>query len=178
MWFNVKMIVIIILFCLIITCNISHANSIWWRSEYPSLIKKVETTKNHMLTTTYKTGPNLSAQGKYEILKMPKKGIVFKSILPKEAIVSVDPKTGNTKTSEKNPTIIIRDHNLDGIPDNFTMEPKGTPLYNEKLTKDGFIKYRNSPEHQVIFMQWVIGIGYSINHFLHGIDSPMPRKQR
>ncbi|GBE16327.1 hypothetical protein BMS3Abin15_00141 [bacterium BMS3Abin15] len=163
---------------LILLTSVSHANSIWWLSEYPLLIKAVENANNYTLTTTYKTGPNLSAQGKYEILKMPKKGMIFKSILPKEAIVSVDPKTGNTEPSEKNPTIIIRDHNLDGIPDDFTMEPKGMPLYNEKLTKDGFIKYRNSPEHQVIFMQWVIGIGYSINHFLHGIDSPMPRKQR
>ena len=176
MWINVKAIVTIILFVLIITCNISHAISMWWRSEYPSLIKKVENTKNHMLTTIYKTGPNLSAEGKYEILKIPKKGLVFKSILPKEAIVSVDPNTGNTEPSANRPQIIIRDHDLDGIPDDFTMKPKGTPFYNEKLTKDGFIKYRNSPEHKVILMQWVLGIGYSINHFLHGIDSPMPRR--
>jgi hypothetical protein len=176
MWVNIKTIVTIILFVLIITFNISSANSIWWLSEYPSFIMKVETAKSHMLTTTYKTGPNLSAEGKYEILKMPKKGIVFKSILPKEAIVSVDPKTGKTEASSNKPQIIIRDHDLDGIPDDFIMEPKGMPLYDEKLTKDGFIKYRNKPEHQVILMQWVLGIGYSINHFLHGIDSPMPRK--
>ena len=65
MWINVKTIVTIILFVLIITCNISYAISMWWRSEYPSLIKKVENTKNHMLTTIYKTGPNLSVEGKY-----------------------------------------------------------------------------------------------------------------
>lgn len=176
MWINVKTTVTIIFFVFIITCDISHAISIWWHSEYPSLITKVETTKNHMLTTTYKTGPNLSAEGKYEISKIPKKGIVFKSLLPKEALVSVDPKTGNTKAGANRPQVIIRDHDLDGIPDDFTMEPKGTPLYNEKLTKDGFIRYRNSPDHQVILMQWVIGIGYSINHFLHGVDSPMPRR--
>jgi len=161
---------------LIFSASLSYANSIWWLSEYPSLIKAVENANNSTLTTTYKTGPNLSAEGKYELFKKPKKGLIFKSILPKEAIVSVDPKTGDTKPSEKNPVIIIRDHNLDGMPDDFTMEPKGTPLYKEKLTKDGFIKYRNSPEHQVILMQWAIGIGYSINHFLHGFDSPMPRK--
>lgn len=162
--------------CLLLVFSTSHsyANSIWWLSEYPLLIKAVEKANKSTLTTTYRTGPNLSATGKYELYKKPNAGIIFKSILPKEAIVSVDPKTGDTKQSEKNPAIIIRDHNLDGIPDDFKMEPKGTPLYKEVLTKDGFIKYRNSPEHQVILMQWVIAIGYSINHFLHGIDSPMP----
>lgn len=176
MWIIVRTMVAIILFIFIITCNTSHAISMWWRSEYPSLIRKVETSKKHMLTTTYKTGPNLSAEGKYEILKIKKRGIVFKSILPKEAISSVDPKTGTTEVGANRPQIIIRDHDLDGQPDDFTMKPKGTPLYSEKLTKDGFIKYRNSSDHRVILIQWVIGIGYSINHFLHGIDSPMPRR--
>ncbi len=171
----IKMISISIIY-LVLSASILFANSFWWLPEYPSLIKKIETSKNHVLTTTYKTGPNLSAEGKYEILKIHPKGIVFKSILSKEAIVSFDPKTGNIEASANRTKIIIRDHDLDGIPDDFTMEPKGTPLYNEKLTKDGFIKYRNSPEHQFILMQWVLGIGYSINHFLHGIDSPMPRR--
>jgi hypothetical protein len=148
----------------------------WWLSEYPLLIKKVETAKNHILTTTYKTGPNLKAEGKYEILKIPKKGLVFKSILPEEAIVSVDSKTGNSQASPSKPQIIIRDHDLDGIPDDFTIEPSGWPVDNETLTKDGFIKYRNSADHQVILIQWTIGMGYSINHFLHGVDSFMPRE--
>jgi hypothetical protein len=166
----------IIYLSLIFLPSVSYAETIWWLSEYPSLIKKIETTKNQMLTITYKTGPNLSAEGKYEIYKKPEEGIIFKSILPKEAIFSVNPKTGKTEASATNPQILIRDHNLDGIPDDFSMGPKGELIYKETLTKDGFIKYRDSSEHQVILMQWVVGIGYSINHFLHGIDSPMPRK--
>jgi len=38
------------------------------------------------------------------------------------------------------PVITIRDHNEDGIPDDFDMEPRGEPLYKETVTEDGFIK--------------------------------------
>jgi len=57
------------------------------------------------------------------------------------------------------------------------MEPSGEAVYKEELTEDGFIKFRNTSEHQSILLQWSVGIGFAINHFLHGhgIDSAMPR---
>jgi hypothetical protein len=95
---------------------------------------------------------------------------------PREAMVSVDPDTGENIPSETAPRITIRDHNLDGMPDDFNIQPAGQPVYKEELTEDGFIKFRDSSEHQAIFVQWSVGIGYSVNHFLHGIDSAMPRE--
>jgi len=56
------------------------------------------------------------------------------------------------------------------------MEPSGEPLYEETVTEDGFIKFRSGPDHQSIWTQWSIGIGYSVNHFIHGFDSASPRK--
>lgn len=109
------------------------------------------------------------------MLKEPSDGLVLKIEIPKEAIFSIDPKTGKEIPSEVVNIITIRDNDLDGMPDDFEWKPSGEPIYKEELTKDGFIKFRKTPEHQIILMQWSLGIGFSINHFLHGINSAMPR---
>ena len=75
---NIKTIIIGLFIC-ITPLNLSHAISWWWwLPEYPVLIKKVETSKNHTLNATYKTGPDLQVEVKNEILKIPDKGLVFK----------------------------------------------------------------------------------------------------
>jgi len=153
----------------------SLTQDLWWQSEYPTLVKTVSSADNFSLLTSYRTGPGGHSQVKLLLLKEPSDGLVLKIELPDEAIFSIDQKTGKKIPSETAPTITIRDHNLDGIPDDFNMEPAGKPVYKEELTADGFIKFRNIPEHQSILMQWSVGIGFSINHFLHGIDSAMPR---
>ncbi len=102
--------------------------------------------------------------------------LVLEMEFPREAMVSVDPDTGEKMPSETASRITIRDHNLDSMPDDFNIQPAGQPVYNEELTEDGFIKFRDSSEHQAIFVQWSVGIGYSVNHFLHGIDSAVPRE--
>ncbi len=153
----------------------SLTQDLWWQSEYPILVKTVSSADNLSLLTSYRTGPGGRSQVKLLLLKEPSDGLVLKIELPDEAIFSIDQKTGKKIPSGTAPIITIRDHNLDGIPDDFNMEPAGEPVYKEELTADGFIKFRNTPEHQSILMQWSVGIGFSINHFLHGIDSAMPR---
>lgn len=153
----------------------SLKQDLWWQSEYPVLVKTVNKANNSSLSTTYKTGPEGSSQLNLFLLKKPSDGMVLKIDLPKDAIFSIDQKSGRKIASETASIITIRDHNLDGIPDDFNMEPSGEPVYNEELTEDGFIKFRNTPEHQSILVLWSVGIGFAINHFLHGIDSAMPR---
>lgn len=63
---------------------------------------------------------------------------MLKIELPREAMFSVDSKTGKKIPSETSTLITIRDHNLDGIPDDFSL-PGG--FYNQELTNDGFIKF-------------------------------------
>ena len=146
-----------------------------WISEYPALIKAVEQSDDNTLSTSYMTGPNLTSKVELYLSKKADNGLVLKTTLPREAILTFDPKTGEKRPSETPPVIIIRDHDLDGLPDDFHMEPSGTPLYKEKFSADGFIKYRDSPEHQVILLKWIIGIKYATNYFLHGVRLSIPR---
>jgi hypothetical protein len=168
------LIMALILIC-VIAGKSAWSQSFWWQSEYKDLIKAINIAKNASLSTSYRTGPGGKSQVKLSLLKKPAGSLILKVELPKEAIPSIDPKTGEMIPSKVNPILTIRDHNLDGIPDDFNKEPSGKPLYEEEFTKDGFTKFRNSPDHQVILILWSVGIGYSINYFLHGVDSAKPR---
>jgi hypothetical protein len=162
-------------FAVLLTAIMSFAQNLWWQSEYAALVKVVSSAKNSSLSTSYRTGPGGRGRVKLLLRKETRDGLILKVELPNEAISSIDPKTGQKIPSKTVHVITIRDHNLDGIPDDFKMEPTGEPLFEEKLTKDGFIKFRNAPEHQVILIQWSVGIGFSINNFLRGNDSATPR---
>jgi hypothetical protein len=153
----------------------ASGQAIWWMSEYPDLIEVVSVADNASLSTSYRTGPSGKGRVKLSLHKKPSGGLILKTVLPKEAIFRVDPKTGKRIPSKVKPVMIIRDHDLDGIPDDFNVEPSGEPVYEEEFTKDGFIKFRNSPDHQGILLHWILGIGFSVNHFLYNIDSAMPR---
>lgn len=148
----------------------------WWITEYPALIQALETANNQSLSTNYRTGPSGEAEVKLTLIRKPNDGLILKLNLPPQAIFSVDPKTGERKPSSISPVITIRDHNEDGMPDDFNMEPRGEPLYKETVTEDGFIKFRSGPDHQSIWLQWSIAVGFSVNQFLHGINSALPRK--
>lgn len=152
-----------------------HLRDLWWQSEYPALVKAVSSADNSSLSTSYRTGPDGRSQVKLLLLKEPSDGLVFKIELPEEAIFSIDLKTRKNIPSETVHVITIRDHNLDGMLDDFDREPSGGSVYKEERTKDGFIKFRNTPEHQSILIAWSLGIGFSVNHFLHGVDSAVPR---
>lgn len=152
------------------------AQPVWWMSEYSDLIKVVSAADNASLATSYRTGPGGKSRMNLSIYKKPKGGLILKLKAPKQAIFSVDPKTGEKIPSEAAPVVTIRDHDLDGMPDDFNMEPLDKTFYEEEITKDGYIKFRNSPDHQVILMQWWVGIGFCVNHFLHNVDSAMPRR--
>ena len=149
---------------------------LWWLSEYPALLKAVEDGPNSTLSTAYTTGPAGSGIVKLELVKQPDRALVLRIRLPREAFVATDPNTGVRTPVEEAPVITIRDDDLDGVPDDWRVEPSGKPLHEEEFTGDGFVKYRASPDHRAILVQWSIAVGYSTNHFLHGIDRAMPRR--
>lgn len=151
-----------------------NAQRIWWLSEYPKLVQKIDNSPSKQLETSYGTGPE--GQSKVN-LKLTRRGndIVLEVMLPKKAIVSHDKKNNAMIPLSETTKIIMRDHDQDGVLDNFLMVP-GTPSPGTSLTTDGYIKYEPKEEYQGIFIQWLVGIGYSINHFVHGINSAYPRK--
>jgi len=148
----------------------------WWIAEYPALVRAVEAATNGTLRTSYRTGQDGKAKVELTLIRKRKGGLTLRSNLPPQAIFSIDPKTGQRIPSSTRPVIIIRDHDDDGVPDDFNMEPAGESVFRETVTKDGFIKFRSDPDHQSIWVQWSVGIGYSVNHFLHGVDSALPRR--
>jgi hypothetical protein len=143
----------------------------WWLAEYPALIEAVEKADSNQLSTSYTVLADGTSKVELLLSKTTDKGFILTMKLPKGVQSSIDLNTGEKVRSDVAPIIIIRDHNLDGLPDDFQIEPSGQPLYKEKVTDDGFIIYRDDPEHHVILAQWAIGVGYSINYFLHGRSS-------
>lgn len=154
----------------------SLTENLWWQAEYPALIEKITSSSQSSLETSYRSGPGGIGLVTLLLKMRANQGLEVTIRLPKEALVSIEPQTGERVASQTPPQIIVRDHNLDGIPDDFKIEPAGEPVYKEEMTEDGFIKYRNSVEHKPVLAQWSISIGFCINHFLHGIDSSMPRE--
>lgn len=153
----------------------SLAQAPWWQAEYPALIEAVSGADSSHMSASYWTGPDGTSEVNLSLFQDKKHGIVLKMQLPKEAILSVDEKTGEMTPRETAPEMTIRDYEMDGYPDDFKIIPSFEPIAEEKQTEDGFTIYRNSPDHQAIKIQWSIGIGFCINHFLHGVDSAMPR---
>lgn len=151
----------------------ADTQQLWWLSDYPKLIHKIDTTTTKRLKTSWKTGP----EGHSTVcLTLAKEGnsLVIEMKLPRQAIVTYNEKTGKTVPSSEIPVMVIRDHDLDGYPEDFSLTP-GNPLENAILTEDGFVKLQQTEEYASIFMQWMVGIGYSVNEFLYGIKSPYPR---
>lgn len=101
----------------------------WWKTEYSALIHAEGTINNRMLSTNYRTGPSCEAEVKLTLISKVNDGQTLKLNLPFQAILSIGPKTGERKPSSILPVITIRDHNEDGIPDDFNMEPSGEPMY-------------------------------------------------
>jgi hypothetical protein len=151
----------------------AHFQELWWVAEYPELIKAINASPSKQLSTSYRTGlDGLSIV--HLTLSQKGNGIIIDIKLPKQALVSHDEKSAKVTPASISPQIIIRDHDKDGMPDDFLMSPGNLPE-GVSLTQDGFIRFQNKKEYEGIFVQWAVGLGYSVNHFLHGIDSAYPR---
>lgn len=146
---------------------------LWWLSDYPKLVHKIDTTTTKRLSTSWKTGPENRST---VYLTLAKKGnsLVLEMKLPKQALVTRNEKTSKTVPSLETPVLVIRDHGLDGYPDDFSLTP-GLPSVNAILTEDGFVKVQHTEQYAFILVQWMVAIGFSVNDFLYGFKSPNPR---
>ena len=156
-----------------VTERATDTQQLWWLSEYPNLIHKIDTTPGKRLITSWKTGPD----GRSTVyLTLAKKGnsLIMEMKLPKQALVTRNEKTSKTVPSSEIPVIVIRDHDLDGYPDDFSLTPGNFPE-NAFLAEDGFVKVQQTEEYTSIFTQWMVAIGFSVNKFLHATKSANPR---
>ncbi len=155
----------------------SEAQDFWWQPEYMSLVQFVSSDDDSTVSITYQSGLKASDQTTCSVLIQNDSSLVLRVELPKKALFTLDPETGQKVPSKTTPIYTIRDHDLNGTPDDFRIEPEGEPISREQLTEDGYTVYRSSPEQESVPLFWGLGIGFCINHFLHGVDSPMPRQE-
>ena len=86
----------------------------WWQPEYPTLVRAVSDADSSRLSASFRTGPDGSSEVYLSLFKDERNGMVLKMQLPKEALFSIDPRTGEKKESEVTSEITIRDYNMDG----------------------------------------------------------------
>jgi hypothetical protein len=170
-WIVIHLTVILFLF----TTQL-NAKNLWWLQEYPHLIELLKRSPNQTLKASYNTGPQGDQLVSIEISLMSNKSFVLEMKLPKHAVVTVDPNTGKSIPVSIDPIVKMRDNDLDGILDEFKMQP-GRPPEGVPITQDGYMVFRNTKDYEAIFLQWVFSVGYSVNHFLHGRESALPRRE-
>lgn len=157
----------------------------WWIAEYKDLVRKLDAEKKTLWEHSYKTGANSERVVQLILLRAPDR-MVLATVLPKDSYFAIDEKGSKRIPASDAPIIItIRDHDFDGIPDDFhdsfaaasEQTPKGA-----EITKDGFIKFKRIPDFEIYSIKWSIGIGYAVNYFLNGLNSAYPpemlQKQR
>ncbi len=151
---------------------VGRGESFWWQKEYRDLCTLVEDAPGHTKSTSYRTGPGGRDVVSVVLTNKPGEGMILKMTLPKGALFDSDLMEAPAEVSFA--VVTIRDHDLDGMLDDFRIEPSKSPANREAMTKDGFIKYKTHRDYEVILFQWTVGIGYAVNRFLHNIDSPFP----
>lgn len=150
------------------------ADVFWWKAEYRDLVQKVDQSQDSSLSTPCKFGPNDSMKMELSLSKDPENGFILRMNYPKGAMFSVDQQTGEMEPSETDRLMIIRDHDLDAIPDDFY---QSSGIYGKEISEDDFIPFNNRPYYRAILIQWSMGIGYAVNYHLHNVESALPIKQ-
>jgi len=144
------------------------------RPEYSKLVNLVTASENSALSMSYRSGPEGLNRVKLLLSKEPKGGLTLRIEVPRESIFKIDSGTGKKILSETNPVFTIRDHDLDGMPEDFNIEPLEETIFERQRTEDGFVKFTGHPKYRFLLNQWSIGINFFINRFIHGLDSELP----
>jgi hypothetical protein len=145
----------------------------WWLTEYKTLNAALDKAGGN-LSFSYRSGPGGDTTVNLKLERGPGNALTLIVDSPPQAFKSLNEKTGRLVTDDYRTTSKFRDTDLDGMPDEAFIEPAGEPLYPETLTRDGYIRVRDSTDHTALFMQWTIGIAVATNRFLHGKESVLP----
>jgi len=145
----------------------------WWSSEYQNLIGFAAKQKGNTATCSYRAGDDAHSVIKISIVVEKTGTILMKLEGAGENIVDADENAGTYEQRSGRAAFYFRDINKDGMPDEVKDESNPDPA--DRLRYYQLSEYED-PEGLLVL--WNIGIGYSINKLLHGIDSALPRKKR
>ncbi len=147
----------------------STLETTWWKAEYEALGSAVDSA-NGKLVCSFRTGPAGADSIVISLLRGSEKSLILILQLPSGAIKTANP----NDPTEVEYTITMRDHNFDGKPDDVLVSPEVEFVFKESITTDGFVKLRDSKDHESFFSEWSIGVAFATNHFLHQNDSVSP----
>jgi hypothetical protein len=145
----------------------------WWLSEYGNLNAALDRAGGK-LSASYRTGPRGEAVVRIELIRGPGQAVTLVIDSPPQATKAFDEKSRSWVSEDYRSVWTLRDIDLDGFPDQARDEPGGKPIFQETFTVDGFMRVRDSTQHDAIFTEWMVGLGYCTNRFLHGKDSAFP----
>ena len=146
----------------------------WWPPEYQRLNDSVDDAKGKEVSFSYRTGPGGVGTVAVTLRRAENGGLIVSTVLPPEALKHLNPDTGRWEPGSDRTTMTLRDHDLDGWPDDVKDDPAGEPVFAEEFTDDGFMKIRDSADHTGVFVQWTVTIGVATNYLLHGKKSAFP----
>ena len=155
---------LIILWVMVLLVVVAYGCSPPPDSNYRNLIKAIDATPDRMLKTSYASASNRRSKVELTLYRDADGTLVVVYALPKEAIFTLDEKTGKRIPSDEAPVITMRDHDLDGNPDDYSITP-GVAPDDAEYTSDGYVKF-NSRRDNFILDPWSSAIKIATKHFL------------
>ena len=158
---------LLFIFVSLVLVSYATAQNFHWLSKYPALIKVVKESPGSTLTTSYTPVKFWHGKPKIEVHVTNNRSLVLKMEMPRAALFTIDPNTGRRIPAKQKPIFIARDHNLDGLPDDYYIKNAGSPPDNVKYTSDGFIELDNKQDNEAILIPWSSGIEIAIKRLIY-----------
>ena len=141
----------------------------WWLHEYPALVEKASKTPGGSLVASYATDNQTGQFAEVGVRVIHGRGACLYFVPPKGSLMRRNLRTGQTEPQD---IAVIWDTDLDGVPDGYWSGMKGEPIGDLIGLDDE--DFAGGPGSQFLDF-WVYGMGFATNHFLHGLDSALPR---
>ena len=182
-------ILLLLLCCLLLSCSQTTSTEpppdgeviaefqrkAWWPPEYQRLNDSIDKADSREVNFSYRTGPGGVATVTVTLRRADNGGLIVSTVIPPEALKHRSPDNGRLEAGSDGTTMILRDHDLDGWPDDVKLDPAGEPVFAEEFTDDGFMKIRDSDDHTGVLVAWTLTIGFATNYLLHnGKESAFP----
>ena len=149
-----------------------RASDAWWASHYADLFQAVDNSERGSLRASYRAGPTGDATVSVA-LHMTADGGVVQVVIP-EGALSVSNGSGALGPVDSAVLVTMRDHDFDGIPDDYRHDDGASLGYDGRLAEKQFTELTSSPEHQGIMAVWHVAVSFCVNYFLDGVNTALP----
>jgi hypothetical protein len=150
----------------------------WWREEYAALLARLDAAPDRTLSVSYASGPKGEEFVRIKINRGGRGEVVLTNDGPGKTVRHWSEDGTDLGHEQGRVVTVFRDVDADGALDEFRMNVPdwgGGTIEPEEFTPDGFMRFRECEVHESMQLLWQIGMGFSVNHFLHGSDSVWPR---